>query len=90
MNETTSFQTSSPQQRESDIPSNTNSDSSVESYQHYARSNLPEGYTPYKETGQNVYDRYDSDYEASETVEQEAKSTCTGNESCCKLGWLEN
>ena len=90
MNEITSFSTSSPRQRESDNSSNTNGESSVEGYQHYANSNLPEGYTPYKDTGQNIYDRYDSDYEASETVGQEAKSTCTENESCCKIGWLEN
>ena len=80
-------ETSSPGQRESDNSNSSDDESSVGSYQHYARNGLPEGYIPYRDPGQNVYDRYDSDYE---TAGQEAKSACTRNESCCKIGWLEN
>ena len=76
--------TISTQQRETD---NSNGDSSVESYQHYASHNLPEGYTPYRETGQNVYDRYESDYEDEETADQADQRSCT-KKSCCKIGRL--
>ena len=52
--------------------------SNEENYESYQLQNLPEGYTGYREPNQvaeNDYDRYDSDYEASETPQQENK-TC--------------
>ena len=56
------------------------------SYENYRRKNLPEGYTPYRDTRQVnefIYDRCDSVY-----------STCerpvTGTKSCCKIDWLFN
>ena len=75
------------QQRESGHSNNSNDDSSVESYQNYARTRLPEGYTRYKEAGQNVYDRYESDYEDEETPDQEDQRSCT-KKPCCKIGRL--
>ena len=53
-------------------------------YENYQLQKLPEGYTGYREpvqVAENDYDRYDSDYEASETPQQEKKA-------CPKIGWL--
>ena len=74
------------QQRESDL----NSESNEGSYENYRRSNLPEGYTPYRENGQAteaVYDRYDSAYTADESGQEPKSCSCIRNESC-KIGWL--
>ena len=74
------------QQRESDL----NSESNEGSYENYRRSNLPEGYTPYRENGQAteaVYDRYDSAYTADESGKEPKSCSCIRNESC-KIGWL--
>ena len=79
------------QQSEADIElSFTETDE--ENYENYRSQNLPEGYTPYRETGQVgevVYDRYDPEYAADENPDQE-EETCsrTRNESCCDIGWL--
>ena len=82
----------SAQQRESDNSyiNNSNGDSSMESYQQYARSSLPEGYTRYNETAQNVYDQYDSDYRGAETPDQGDGRSCTSTKSYCKIGRLWN
>ena len=57
------------------------------------RKDLPEGYTqPYKNTGQeNVYDRYDTEYEGGETPDRERENgSCTSKKSCCKIGRFSN
>ena len=79
--------------RKSDKEYEKSGESNEESYEAYRTKSLPEGYTPYKETGQAVelvYDRYDSDYEG-EQPGQEPKSTSSNRkESCCTKGWLSN
>ena len=60
-----------------------------------SRKDLPEGYTqPYKNTGQadeNVYDRYDTEYEGGETPDREIENgSCAPKKSCCKIGKLLN
>ena len=57
------------------------------------RNDLPEGYTqPYSNTGQpdeNVYDRYQTEYEGGETPEREKDNgSCAPKKSCCKIGRL--
>ena len=55
------------------------------------RNDLPEGYTPYKKADENVYDRYETDYEGAETPDQEKENgSCTSKKSCCKIGRLSN
>ena len=59
------------------------------------RKDLPEGYTqPYKNTRQavdNVYDRYDTEYEGGETPDGERQNgSCAPEKSCCKIGRLSN
>ena len=66
-------------------------ESREKNYEAYSTKNLPEGYTPYNESGQAVelvYDRYDSDYEAEQPGQEAESTTCTPKESCCKKGWL--
>ena len=67
-----------------------NSDeSNEESYEAYRTKSLPEGYTPYKETGQAVelvYERYDSDYEAEQPGQEPKSIPCNRKESCCTKG----
>ena len=54
------------------------------------RNDLPEGYTRYK-VDENVYDRYESDYEGAETPDREKNQvSCTSKKSCCKIGRLSN
>ena len=58
------------------------------SYENYQMQNLPEGYNGYNGGGtrqvvETDYDRYDSDYEADETPQNDKKS-------CLKIGWLSN
>ena len=82
-------ETNIARQRESDISSCSNDESNVENYENYRTKSLPEGYTAYKKTEQNVYDRYDTDYEDEETPDQgEDKGSCDSKKSCCKIGWL--
>ena len=76
--------------RESDKEYEKSGESTEESYQAYRTKNLPEGYTPYRGTGQaveNVYDRYDSDYEADQ-ADQEPESILCSRQSCCTKGGL--
>ena len=71
-------------QRELDDSGVSYRDSNEESYDNYRSKNLPEGYTAYKETGQDVvYDRYDSDYEAVEKPVQEEKTCSCLRKSFC-------
>ena len=65
-------------------------ESNGENYEAYGTKNSS-AYTPYKgQAVENVYDRYESDYE-EEGAEQEPKSTtCTPKKLCCKTGWLLN
>ena len=67
-----------------DDPNLSNGESNEGSYEAYRPEGLPEGYTPYTgQVDQNVYDRYDSYYAASERPQQEKK--------CCpEIGWLLN
>ena len=70
--------------RESDDKSD--SGSKEGNYESYQLQKLPEGYTGYREpvqVAENDYDRYDSDYEAGETPQQDKKA-------CPKIGWLFN
>ena len=57
-------------------------------------SDLPEGYTRYKKTGQadeNVYDRYETEYEGGETPDQKRDNgSCASKKSCCEIGRLSN
>ena len=83
-------ETNVAQRRESDMPS-CSDDESGGSYENYRRNSLPEGYTAYRKTEQNVYDRYESDYEGAETPDQERhEGSCESKKSCCKIGWLSN
>ena len=73
-------------ERESDATSDSHSGSKEGNYGNYQLQKLPEGYTGYREPVQVVeydFDRYDSDYEASETPQQPKKV-------CPKIGWLLN
>ena len=73
-------------EREYDQTSDSHSGSKEGSYENYQLQKLPEGYTGYREpvkVAENDYDRYDSDYEASETPQQPKKA-------CPKIGWLLN
>ena len=59
------------------------------------RKDLPEGYTqPYKNARQadeNVYDRYDTEYEGGETPDRKRENgSCAPKKSCCKIGRLSN
>ena len=63
-------------------------DSNGESYE-ASRTKSSSEYTPYKgQVVENVYDRYDTDYE-EEQPEQESKPT-TRKDSCCVKVWLSN
>ena len=71
-------------ERQYDDTNDSNSGSKEGSYENYQLQKLPEGYTGYRgpvQVAENDYDRYDSDYEASETPQQEKKA-------CPKIGWL--
>ena len=74
--------------RESDDRNDPNNGSQEGSYENYQMQNLPEGYTGYNGGGtrqvvETDYDRYDSDYEAEDTRQNDKKS-------CLKIGWLSN
>ena len=78
---------------ESDKKYENSDESNEESYEAYRTKSSPEGYTPYKETGQAVelvYDRYDSDYEAEQVGQEPRSTSCTRKESCCTKGRLSN
>lgn len=79
-------------QRESDISSYSNGESSEGSYENYRSNSLPEGYTPYRDTSQTdetVYDQYNPDYDGYEIPGEETKPiSCADSVSCCKIGWL--
>jgi len=86
-------ETNLTQQRESDISSCSDDESNGENYENYRTKSLPEGYTAYRKAGQadeNVYDRYNSDYEGAETPDQGGDKRSCKSKSCCKIGWLSN
>ena len=83
-------ETNVAQQRESDIQSCSDDESNGGSYENYRRNSLPEGYTAYRKTEQNVYDRYESDYEGAETPDQERHEGSCESKKSCKIGWLSN
>ena len=60
-------------------------------FRNLGRNDLPEGYTRYK-VDQNVYDRYETDYEEGETPDRERDNgSCAPKKSCCegRLSYLE-
>ena len=74
--------------RESDDINDSSGGSKEGNYKNYQLQKLPVGYTGYNGGGtrkvvETDYDRYDSDYEADETPQQEKKS-------CLEIGWLSN
>lgn len=76
---------------ESDKKYEKSGESKEESYEAYRPKNLPEGYTPYRGTGQaveNVYARYDSDDEVDQADQEQESILCSRKETCCTKGWL--
>ena len=74
--------------REFDEINDPNNGSQEGNYENYQMQNLPEGYTGYNGGGirqvvETDYDRYESDYEAEETPQQDEKS-------CLEIGRLSN
>ena len=68
--------TNLPQERESDRDVSVD-ETEEGSYEKYRPKNLPEGYTPYKDTGQVnevIYDQYNSVYSTSERPDTGKKS----------------
>ena len=72
--------------RASDDMNDSHGGSNEGNYENYQMQNLPQGYTGYREPRQVVetdYDRYESDYAANETPQQDKKR-------CLEIGWLSS
>ena len=80
----------SSHQRESDDSNDSYGESKEGNYEAYRNKNLPEGYTAYRETGQElVYDRYSSVYSRQSLKENKLRSL-SRKLSCHQIGWLLN
>ena len=65
-------------------------DSIEESYE-ASKTKRSSEYIPYKgHVVENVYDRYESDYEEEEPEQQSNTNPSTRKQSCCIKGWLAN
>ena len=63
-------------------------ESNGENYEAYGTKNSS-AYTPYKgQVFENVYDRYESDYEEDQPGQEPKPTTRTPKELCCKKGWF--